>query len=157
MNSNLYFKFNSKRLIIERLIERLRENTDATLKPILNKILHLASLHFLEKHAAIFYQGGYFVESTAFKPLSLIRETLLDLCKEMKDDAVAMVDALAPPDFVLNSPLGDSNGNVYLNLYNSMAQTTGAFERMDFLNDFMQKTTFASKSSYSSIQSPSKL
>jgi Acyl-CoA oxidase len=32
----------------------------------------------------------------------------------MKCDAVALVDALAPPDFILNSPLGQSDGDVKL-------------------------------------------
>jgi len=30
----------------------------------------------------------------------------------LKDEAVALVDALAPPDFILNSPIGHSNGKV---------------------------------------------
>lgn len=35
----------------------------------------------------------------------------------MKCDAVAMVDALAPPDFILNSPLGQSDGDVCFLLF----------------------------------------
>jgi acyl-CoA oxidase len=34
------------------------------------------------------------------------------LCARLKPDAVALVDVLAPPDFVLNSALGHSNGKV---------------------------------------------
>ena len=34
------------------------------------------------------------------------------LCTQLKNEAVALVDALAPPDFILNSPIGHSNGKV---------------------------------------------
>lgn len=34
------------------------------------------------------------------------------MCLELKDDAVSLVDVIAPPDFVLNSALGRSDGEV---------------------------------------------
>ena len=36
-----------------------------------------------------------------------------------------IVDAIASPDYVLNSNLGESNGLVYQNLYNSMVKSNG--------------------------------
>lgn len=32
--------------------------------------------------------------------------------KQLKDDAVALVDVFAPSDFILNSPIGKANGEV---------------------------------------------
>ncbi len=89
--------------MIFRYIDRILENTNAELQPVLNRILFLSALHCIEKHAAIFYQGGYF---NGPNPLSLIHQTILQLCSEIKNDAIALVDAIAPPDYVLNSPLG---------------------------------------------------
>lgn len=34
------------------------------------------------------------------------------LFKQLKDDAVALVDVFAPPDFILNSPIGKASGEV---------------------------------------------
>lgn len=107
----------------------------------MDRILYLAALHFLDKHLVLFYQGGYFTNE---KAATLIRETILELCKEMKNDSIALIDAIAPPDYVLNSILGDSTGNVYQNLYNSMVQSSGAFERIGCLNEYLDKTKFAS-------------
>lgn len=128
-----------QRQIIERFMKRVAENTDLSLKPALDRILYLAALHFLDQNLVVFYQGGYFTTENA---ATLIRETILELCKEMKNDAVALVDAIAPPDHVLNSVLGDSNGNVYKNLYNAMVQSDGAFERIRCLDEFLDKTKF---------------
>lgn len=42
----------------------------------------------------------------------LLREAVLQLCSQLKPEAVALADVIAPPDFVLNSVLGSSDGNV---------------------------------------------
>ena len=105
----------------------MNENKDESLHKVLNRILYLSSLYMLDKHVGIFYQGSYF---TSEKPVFLIRETILDLCKELTDEALGLVDAMAPPDYVLNSILGESNGLVYKNLYNSMIQSQGAFDKI---------------------------
>lgn len=53
--------------------------------------------------------GGYAV---GLQPASLLREAILQLCIQLKPEAVALADVLAPPDFILNSVLGSSDGNV---------------------------------------------
>ena len=93
----------------------------------------------MDKHLVVCYQGGYF---NTEKPVNLIREMVIELCSEMKDDAIALVDAMAPPDYVLNSVLGDCRGDVYKNLYNAMIQSSGAFDRLGCIDDFLHKTKF---------------
>ena len=101
-----------------------------SLKPVLDKILYLAALHMLEKHTATFYQGGYFTGPKSDRPVSLIREAILKLCSEMKSEALSLVDTMAPPDFVLNSALGDSTGEVYKKVYSMMIQSPFSMEPM---------------------------
>lgn len=54
-------------------------------------------------------QGGY---CTGPRLAEFIRESILTLCSQVKPEAVAIADSLAPPDFVLNSVLGMSDGRV---------------------------------------------
>lgn len=56
-----------------------------------------------------FLSGGYIVGS---EPIQLIEDAILHLCSNLKDEAVALVDAIAPTDFILNSPIGHSDGQV---------------------------------------------
>ena len=128
--------------MVLRFIDKVCGNTDKSLQKALDNLLHLASLHFLEKHLVIFYQGGYFTGNG--EPVTLIRDTILELCLELKDEAIGLIDAIAPPDYVLNSVLGCSTGNVYKNLYNSMVQSNGAFDKIGCLTEFLNKTDFAS-------------
>ena len=103
---------------------------------VLRKLLVLYGLWSLEKHSATLYQGGY---CTGPAPCSLIREGILELCTTLKDDSVALVDAIAPPDFVLNSVLGMSNGEVYKNLQAAMSQCPNGLERPEWWKMIAQR------------------
>lgn len=59
----------------------------------------------------VFFLGGYI---SGNEPPKLIQEAILHLCYELKNDAVALVDAIAPTDFILNSPIGKSDGQVFI-------------------------------------------
>ncbi|KAL8581251.1 hypothetical protein ACOMHN_038351 [Nucella lapillus] len=110
------------------------EATPAKLQPILRRMCALFGLWSLEKHLTTLYQGGYITGSSAPR---LIRESILRLCGEMKDDSVTLVDVLAPPDFILNSPIGASDGQIYKNLYGAMMQGEKVLERPAFWSDFV--------------------
>jgi acyl-CoA oxidase len=127
--------------MIERFVEKILLNTDPSLSPVLNKILYLTALYFFDKHLVTFYQGGYFKNE---KPVLLFRETLLELCNELKDESMGLVDAMAPPDHALNSPIGASTGEVYKNVFNMMTQSPESIEPIKFLDEFLIKTKYAS-------------
>jgi len=106
------------------------------IRSVLIKLLLLFGYWSLEKHLTSLYQGGFAQGPTA---AALIRETVLHLCEEIKPDAVALVDAIAPPDFILNSCLGHSDGQVYKNLQLAMSQTPNGFERDSYWQDIVGK------------------
>lgn len=87
----------------------MKESPTPEIKQILLKLFSLYGIWSLEQHLSILYKGGYI---SGAKPAALIQETILKLCNDIKDDAVSLVDALAPPDCVLNSVLGNSDGLV---------------------------------------------
>ncbi|CAL8130576.1 unnamed protein product [Orchesella dallaii] len=112
------------------------------IRRILVKIFSLYGLWSLEKHLTIFYQWGYM---NGPEDADLIHASVLHLCKELKEEAVALVDAIAPPDFVLNSVLGTSDGEVYKHLQNALLQTPGVFDRYKNWASISKRLSTASK------------
>lgn len=58
---------------------------------------------------ATFYAGGFCVGSDFS---DTVRNEMLKVCAETKNFAVSIADAISPPDFILNSVLGKSDGRV---------------------------------------------
>jgi hypothetical protein len=56
-----------------------------------------------------FDTGGFASDS---RLADLVKEGILQMCSQLKPEAVAVADSLAPPDFVLKSVIGKSDGKV---------------------------------------------
>ena len=55
----------------------------------------------------------------------ILQEAIRQLCKEIRKDAVPLVDAFQWPDFLLG-PYGSYNGDVYENLLKEVKSTTSS-------------------------------
>lgn len=125
---------------------------------VLKKLLLLYSLTCLEKHLDSFYQGkdskfialfcaderrrvqllmvslslgGY---CTGPEMADKLKQNILDLCTQLKPDAIAIADALSPPDFVLNSSLGSADGKVlfFLNILLEECLSENLYMKLSF-------------------------
>lgn len=85
------------------------EKKEKSLQPVLYKLFTLYGLWSIDNWLVELYQGGF---SNGEALARLVREAVLELCGDVKGDVVSVADALAPTDFVLNSVLGKSDGNV---------------------------------------------
>uniref|UniRef100_A0A671M166 Acyl-coenzyme A oxidase n=1 Tax=Sinocyclocheilus anshuiensis TaxID=1608454 RepID=A0A671M166_9TELE len=109
------------------------EQTPAALRSVLGRLCALYGLWTLTNHMAILYQGGYF---SGRQPVDFIHTAILTLCGQLKDDAVALVDVIAPPDFILNSPIGKADGELYKNLWSTVMQGKSVLERPSWWAEF---------------------
>lgn len=103
-------------------------------KNILMKILSLFGANLiLTKYLSTLYEGG-------FNPGGeMIESGILNLLTELKDEAVTLVDAIAPPDWIINSPLGMSDGNVYKHLESLIYQNPETFTRPKWWMEILPK------------------
>uniref|UniRef100_A0A8C9Q014 Acyl-coenzyme A oxidase n=1 Tax=Spermophilus dauricus TaxID=99837 RepID=A0A8C9Q014_SPEDA len=79
----------------------------SSLRAVLGRLSALYALWSLSRHTALLYRGGYLSDKHSGTQME---SAILDLCTQLKDDAVALVDVIAPPDFVLDSPIARADG-----------------------------------------------
>ncbi|XP_011308973.1 peroxisomal acyl-coenzyme A oxidase 3 [Fopius arisanus] len=103
---------------------------------VLQKLCALYGASVLERRLGDLYAGGYADPSS--KMDEYLREGIINLSRDLVDEAVALVDVLAPPDFILNSPLGVSDGRVYEHLEEALKRNPENFERPVWWRDMVQ-------------------
>ncbi|KAH8263459.1 hypothetical protein KR044_009283 [Drosophila immigrans] len=103
---------------------------------VLLKVLSFYGANLITKYSSLFYQGGYFRNSSH---IELYQQGILELLPVLKNEAIGLIDAIAPPDFILNSPLGMSDGNVYQHLQRTIVSTPGVYERPYWWRDVTYK------------------
>uniref|UniRef100_A0A665WS22 Acyl-coenzyme A oxidase n=1 Tax=Echeneis naucrates TaxID=173247 RepID=A0A665WS22_ECHNA len=109
------------------------QDTPAGLRPVLRKLCALFGLWSLSSHLSTLYQGNYL---NGREPTELVQLSIISLCSQLKDDAVSLVDVFAPTDFILNSPVGYADGQLYRNLWATVLQGNQVLERPSWWKEF---------------------
>lgn len=99
---------------------------------VLRTLYDVYALWLLESHMTTFYVGGFAVGGEF---ASAVQQRLLQSCAQLKDVAVSVADAIAPPDFALNSVIARADGLLYENLQNEFMTNEGAFQRPAWWRD----------------------
>ena len=109
--------------------------------PLLNLYI-LYGLWSMEKHLPLLFQGGYLTNG---QQVRFIKEAIVTYCSLVKQHALAFVDAMAPPDWALNAPIGMKKGEPLKNLYDAMV-TEKSQKRVDWWKELTVPVDPGSKS-----------
>lgn len=107
-------------------------------KEVLLKLVSLYGANLIVKNYQGAIYGGNFVDS-GFNATELLQNGILEILPVLKKEAISLVDAIAPPDFIINSPLGMSDGKIYDHLKSVIYQTPGTFERPTWWRDMVER------------------
>lgn len=120
-------------VVLERLLKNFPKATNE-LERLLRELGVLYGLWSIEKWSSFFYEANSIKSGSS--TLKDIREHILDLCSRLKDNSLTLAEVLAPPDWVLRSSLGRSDGKLYENLFSAITQSKGCFERPEWYKEF---------------------
>lgn len=67
-----------------------------------------------------------------------IKEKIKNLLKELKDQLIGLIDAIAVPDHVLNSAIGASDGDIYERFISAMKNAPGALDRPFYWKEILE-------------------
>lgn len=144
--------FNAKNLsvafiehfMLQVTLSKIKEASEESVKNVLLKLFSLFGLWSLEKHVASLYAGEY-VSGPQF--VTLLENSILRLCSDLKDEAIALIDVIAPPDVVINSVLGASDGEVYKHLQSALFSSPYAMSRPSWWQEIisLRENTVQSK------------
>ena len=92
------------------MIDQVNDTSLASeLRIVLKRLTVLFGAASLEKRWSVLSVTGYFQASSSSK----LHRTVEELCRLLRTDATVLVEAIAPPDSILNSILGRSDGEIY--------------------------------------------
>jgi acyl-CoA oxidase len=86
---------------------------------ILIKVCLLYGLYSIEENAGAFLQYQYFTPVQ----IEFVRSSVNALCKEVRDQAIPLVDSFNLSDYIINSPLGRKDGNVYVHYFDQVKRS----------------------------------
>ncbi len=90
-----------EQVVLSHFVEAISATADADLRSVLKRLCDLFALTHL-------YEGrGWFLENMAMSPLQTktLRRLIEQLCAELRNDALALVDAFGIPDTCLAAPI----------------------------------------------------
>lgn len=90
-----------ERMVLEKFIEQVNQSQDAGCKAILKKLCDLFALSQIDKNKGWYLEQGY-MEGVKTKA---IRKLMNQLCWDIRQEAVPLVDAFAIPDSCLGAPI----------------------------------------------------
>jgi acyl-CoA oxidase len=90
-----------ERIVLEKFIEQIKNTSDKNCQSILKKLSALFALNQIDKNKGWYLEQGY-LEGVKSKA---IRKLLNQLCWDVRQEAVPLVEAFAIPDSLLAAPI----------------------------------------------------
>jgi acyl-CoA oxidase len=95
-------------------------------------LMRLAEVYALSK---VYKHLGFFRETyMTAEQGQLVQDYLLEVCVELGESAVKIIDAIASPDELIGSALGRGDGQAYRNLLSVIESAPGCYSKADWIS-----------------------
>jgi len=117
--------------------DTIKKIEDKPIQAILTKLSHLFSMKVMEDQMSQYVQSGYVNSSQ----VPLVIKGIRILCKEVRHQAIPLVDSLGVSDLILNSPLARRDGDIYGNYLDAVKNSRGSLEVPPYWNELIRPLT----------------
>lgn len=129
----LLSKFHSNHYLLSSFLQQIQSGgLSGQEKSVLTALLKLYSLFFIDKFSGVFLQFKSFNPSK----LGQIQAEIKKLFAEVRPHLVALTDGFKYPDEIINSSLGNFNGDFYNNYFGDVVQNYGKGDKAPYLDVF---------------------
>lgn len=97
-------------------------------RAILQHMMYIYALSAVARALDQYLEGEYINAQQS----KLIRQALLQKCRDLVPDGVSLIDALAAPDAGIWSPFGQADGQVYKRFHEFITSSHGCYERAPY-------------------------
>ncbi|KAG0349450.1 acyl-Coenzyme A oxidase [Podila humilis] len=113
-------------ILYERGVERQRETYPGKVYEMRKKMGQLVATFVLKRYMEVLLEMGHFDGTHA----KMVRDLFLQQCKDLRKDAIPLVDAWMIPDFILKAPIGKYDGDIYPAYFATVnsAQLQGSYD-----------------------------
>eukprot|EP01118_Nematostelium_gracile_P010479 TRINITY_DN3616_c0_g1_i1.p1 TRINITY_DN3616_c0_g1~~TRINITY_DN3616_c0_g1_i1.p1 ORF type:complete len:493 (+),score=109.56 TRINITY_DN3616_c0_g1_i1:682-2160(+) len=102
-------KFHSQVYVLSSFVDAISNVQDESIRNILTVLCNLYALRTVQNCIGTFLESRYYT----LEHISLIKVAVIQLVQQTRSQCIPLIDALNIPDFVLNSPLGRYDGDIY--------------------------------------------
>lgn len=103
-------------------LQQVRAVPSGPVQEVLRKLFLLFCLNRVANDASTHLGDGWMNE----KQLELVQEKVRELLRDVRKDAIPLVDAFGIPDSLINSPLGRYDGDLYTHYFETVRAAPGA-------------------------------
>lgn len=141
-NSQVFYAINlavayGHRAIFNAFYQSIKAAEQSPEKAVLTNLLSLYGSNLIIKnYLSTMYEGEFLKDINGG---DLLRAGILEILPLLKNEAISLIDAIAPPDFIVDSPLGMADGRVYDHLKSVIFQTPETFERVEWWKDIAHR------------------
>eukprot|EP01118_Nematostelium_gracile_P018160 TRINITY_DN7990_c0_g2_i1.p1 TRINITY_DN7990_c0_g2~~TRINITY_DN7990_c0_g2_i1.p1 ORF type:complete len:206 (-),score=61.98 TRINITY_DN7990_c0_g2_i1:38-565(-) len=120
--------------VVQCFYDAIEEVKDVSLRKVLTDLFLLHSAVTLESYSPVLLEA----KSLTYQDISNLQEKIRTLLKTLRKDAVCLVDSFNIPDFVLNTPLGRYDGQIYSNYLAMVKKAPNAIGRPAYWEKVIQ-------------------
>mmetsp|Transcript_8659 Transcript_8659/g.8644 ORF Transcript_8659/g.8644 Transcript_8659/m.8644 type:complete len:130 (+) Transcript_8659:1711-2100(+) len=90
---------------------------------VIKKLFYLFVLERIEKNSGLYLENAF-----NGSQIRIVKDAEVNLCRELAKDSLHIIDAIAAPDKILGSAIGNADGQMYSNIIKAVEASKRVYD-----------------------------